>query len=175
MSRFFKSAAFPILIVVVLAFFARELIAPSNEQEPPTYSEFLAQVEGDDVESVTLMTEDNTIEVEPADPGAQLYETAFPDNTEQGLVDTLEEKDIAIQVEGLGGGGIFTALIYVLPFLLFIVFWLFLINQMQGGGSKVMSFGKSRAKRMAVDAPKINFRDVAGVDEAVEELEEIKE
>ena len=49
------------------------------------------------------------------------------------------------------------------------------MNQMQGGGSRVMSFGKSRAKRMSVDAPKITFRDVAGVDEAVQELQEIKE
>ena len=49
------------------------------------------------------------------------------------------------------------------------------MNQMQGGGSKVMSFGKSRAKRMAVDSPKITFKDVAGVDEAVEELHEIME
>ena len=49
------------------------------------------------------------------------------------------------------------------------------MNQMQGGGSKVMSFGKSRAKRMSVDSPKITFKDVAGVDEAVEELQEIKE
>ena len=66
-------------------------------------------------------------------------------------------------------------LTYVLPFLLFIGFWIFLMNQMQGGGSKVMSFGKSRAKRMSVDSPKITFRDVAGADEAVEELHEIKE
>src|SRR5256886_7986250 len=49
------------------------------------------------------------------------------------------------------------------------------MNQVQGGGSKVMSFGKSRAKRMAPDSPKIGFKDVAGVDEAVEELQEIKE
>ena len=63
----------------------------------------------------------------------------------------------------------------MLPFLIFIGFWIFLMNQMQGGGSKVMSFGKSRAKRMSVDSPKITFRDVAGVDEAVEELHEIKE
>jgi cell division protease FtsH len=63
----------------------------------------------------------------------------------------------------------------VLPFLIFIGFWIFLMNQVQGGGSKVMSFGKSRAKRMSVDSPKITFRDVAGVDEAVEELHEIKE
>src|SRR6202044_1483681 len=66
-------------------------------------------------------------------------------------------------------------LTYLLPFALFLGFWLFIMNQVQGGGSKVMSFGKSRAKRMSVDSPKISFRDVAGVDEAVEELHEIKE
>ena len=58
---------------------------------------------------------------------------------------------------------------YILPFALFLGFWIFLMNQVQGGGSKVMSFGKSRAKRMSADSPKITFRDVAGVDEAVEE------
>ena len=73
------------------------------------------------------------------------------------------------------GSGWLTALTYILPFVIFLLFWLFIINQMQGGGSKVMSFGKSRAKRMSVDSPKITFRDVAGVDEAVEELQEIKE
>ena len=59
--------------------------------------------------------------------------------------------------------------------MIFLGFWIFLMNQVQGGGSKVMSFGKSRAKRMSADSPKITFRDVAGVDEAVEELHEIKE
>ena len=63
----------------------------------------------------------------------------------------------------------------LLPFVLLFAFWIFLMNQVQGGGSKVMSFGKSRAKRMAPDSPKIGFKDVAGVDEAVEELHEIKE
>jgi cell division protease FtsH len=74
-----------------------------------------------------------------------------------------------------GGSPWWGALITLLPFLLFFVFWIFLMNQMQGGGSKVMSFGKSRAKRLSVDSPKITFKDVAGVDEAVEELHEIKE
>ncbi len=78
-------------------------------------------------------------------------------------------------MKGKGGGGWLSVLTYVLPFVIFLIFWLFIINQMQGGGSKVMSFGKSRAKRMSVDSPKITFRDVAGVDEAVEELHEIKE
>jgi cell division protease FtsH len=58
---------------------------------------------------------------------------------------------------------------------LLLAFWIFLMNSVQGGGSRVMSFGKSRAKRLSVDSPKVTFRDVAGVDEAVEELQEIKE
>jgi cell division protease FtsH len=66
-------------------------------------------------------------------------------------------------------------LLTLAPFVLFLAFWIFLMNRMQGGGSKVMSFGKARAKRMSVDSPKITFKDVAGVEEAVEELHEIKE
>ena len=62
-----------------------------------------------------------------------------------------------------------------LPIVLLLGFWLFLMNQVQGGGSKVMSFGKSRAKRMSPDSPKVTYKDVAGADEAVEELQEIKE
>ena len=59
--------------------------------------------------------------------------------------------------------------------MILIAFWIFLMNQVQGGGSKVMSFGKSRAKRMSPDSPKVTYKDVAGADEAVEELHEIKE
>src|SRR5680860_765531 len=173
MSRFFKSAAFPILIVIVLAFFAQRLISPDEQREDPSYTAFLTQVDNNRVEKVTLSTESNKIEVEPA--RGRTYETAYPDNTEQNLVNTLRQQEVPIQVEPKGGSGWVTALTYILPFVIFLLFWLFIINQMQGGGSKVMSFGKSRAKRMSVDSPKITFRDVAGVDEAVEELHEIKE
>jgi cell division protease FtsH len=175
--RFFKSAAFPILIVVVLAFFAQRLISPGTEEKAPNYTQFLAQVEQGQVKSVTLQTKDNTIDFEStADGKTKKWTTAYPDNTEQNLVNTLRAENVPIDVKGKGGGGwLVGVLTYVLPFVLFLLIWLFLINQMQGGGSKVMSFGKSRAKRMSVDAPKITFRDVAGVDEAVEELHEIKE
>ena len=84
--------------------------------------------------------------------------------------------DVAVRLEGRRlarrGGRSSRSL---LPFVLLFGFWIFLMNQVQGGGSKVMSFGKSRAKRMTPDSPKIGFKDVAGVDEAVEELQEIKE
>jgi cell division protease FtsH len=173
MSRFFKSAAFPILIVVVLAFFAQRLISPSDREPDPVYSQFLTQVEADKVKEVTLNTKNNRLDVEL--DGGRKYQTAYPDNTEQNLVNVLRDRDVRVDVKQKGGSGWLTALTYILPFVIFLLFWLFIINQMQGGGSKVMSFGKSRAKRMSVDSPKITFRDVAGVDEAVEELHEIKE
>jgi cell division protease FtsH len=173
MSRFFKSAAFPILIVVVLAFFAQRLISPSDRTPDPVYSDFLTQVEDGRVKEVTLNTKNNRLDVELS--GGKKYQTAYPDNTEQNLVNQLSAEGVEINVKQKGGSGWLTALTYILPFVIFLLFWLFIINQMQGGGSKVMSFGKSRAKRMSVDSPKITFRDVAGVDEAVEELHEIKE
>jgi cell division protease FtsH len=173
MSRFFKSAAFPILIVVVLAFFAQKLISPGTREHVPSYSEFVTQVQQGQVKNVTIQTKDNTLDV--GLKSGRKYQTAYPDNTEPQLVKVLEQNRVDVGVRGKGGGGWITVLTYVLPFVIFLLFWLFIINQMQGGGSKVMSFGKSRAKRMSVDSPKITFRDVAGVEEAVEELHEIKE
>ncbi len=175
MRRFFKSAWFPLLIVVVLAFFAHQLISPSGQEETPRYDEFIGTIEDDpdSIEQVTIQTKDHTVEVKEADGGE--YSTGYPENTEETLVNSLRRQDVPTEVEGTGGSSILSLLTYILPFILFFAFWVFLMNQMQGGGSKVMSFGKSRAKRMSVDAPKITFRDVAGVDEAVQELHEIKE
>jgi cell division protease FtsH len=173
--RFFKSAWFPLLIVVVLAFFAHQLISPGQQQEEPTYNEFIAQINDDpqSVESVTIQTKDHTVDVK--ETNGEEYSTGYPENTEESLVNSLQRNEVETKVEGTGGSSILSLLTYVLPFILFFAFWVFLMNQMQGGGSKVMSFGKSRAKRLSVDAPKITFRDVAGADEAVQELHEIKE
>jgi cell division protease FtsH len=178
MSRFFKSAAFPILIVVVLAFFAQKLISPSGPQRNNSYPDFIAQLERGQVSKATVKQKDNTIDVQLRDKTK--YETGFLDNAGGQLTNELVKakqtgKVDDFNIEGRKSNGWLSLLTYVLPFLIFIGFWIFLMNQVQGGGSKVMSFGKSRAKRMSVDSPKISFRDVAGVDEAVEELHEIKE
>jgi cell division protease FtsH len=175
MRRFFRSAAFPILIVIVLAFFAQRLISPSSSEEPPTYSQFLTQVDRspESIKDVTLDTKTNTVDVTESD-GNQ-YSTGYPPETSDSLTNALRRQHIDFNVKGTGGSSLLSILTYILPFILFFGFWVFLMNQMQGGGSRVMSFGKSRAKRMSVDAPKITFRDVAGADEAVQELHEIKE
>ncbi|MES1193124.1 MAG: ATP-dependent metallopeptidase FtsH/Yme1/Tma family protein, partial [Solirubrobacterales bacterium] len=179
MSRFFKSAAFPILIVVVLAFFAQKLISTGNEKAPPTYSQFTEQLTQKGViKSVDLKTKDNSVAVTQTD--GKKYEIGFTDQgaaqLEQQLAKAREVGNIqSYDIKPRKSSALLGLLTYVLPFVIFIAFWIFLMNQVQGGGSKVMSFGKSRAKRMSVDSPKITFRDVAGVDEAVEELHEIKE
>jgi cell division protease FtsH len=176
MSRFFKSALFPILIVVVLAFFAQRIISPGDHTKAPNFTEFQQQVKTRHVESATFNTKDNTIDFTSDATGKrQKYTIGYPDNTEQSIINEMTQAGVQIDVKGKGGSSWVSILTYVLPFVIFLLFWLFIINQMQGGGSKVMSFGKSRAKRMSVDSPKITFRDVAGVDEAVEELHEIKE
>ncbi|MBK5110074.1 MAG: ATP-dependent zinc metalloprotease FtsH [Thermoleophilia bacterium] len=181
MKRFFKSAAFPILLVVILAFVAQRVISPGSEEKPPTYNEFLQQVNKGEIADVTIKTKDNSLDVtkEPAadsssDTGEK-FETGYPSNTEQSLLNQLDTNDVAVTVEGTGGSSLVSMLTYILPFLLFFGFFIFLMSQMQGGGSRVMSFGKSKAKKMDVDAPKISFKDVAGADEAVQELHEIKQ
>ncbi len=180
MSRFFKSAAFPILIVVVLAFFAQRLINTGTQEKPPTYSDFITQLQRGELKSVQLKTKDNTVVV--TERSGKTYETGFTDGgsdrLDAQLQTAVQENKLppgGYNIEGRKTNGWLSLLTYVLPFLIFIGFWIFLMNQVQGGGSKVMSFGKSRAKRMSVDSPKITFRDVAGADEAVEELHEIKE
>ncbi len=178
MSRFFKSAAFPILIVVVLAFFAQKLISPTTQTTKPQFGDFLAQLNNDQIHEVDVKTKDNTLQVTTTDK--KKYEVGYPDQYANTLITQLRDAKQAnkldnFDVEGKKSSTWLSMLTYILPFVIFIGFWIFLMNQVQGGGSKVMSFGKSRAKRLSVDSPKISFRDVAGVDEAVEELHEIKE
>ena len=152
----------------------QRFLGQSDEKPKPNFGQFLTQVENGQVKSVTIKTKDNTLDVTAID-GKTKYETGYPDNYEPRLVPLLRKNDVALSVKGKGGSSWLSLLTYILPFILLLAFWIFLMNSVQGGGSRVMSFGKSRAKRLSVDSPKVTFRDVAGVDEAVEELHEIKE
>ena len=166
MRRFFKSAAFPILLVVILAFIAQKVISDGGGTEAPPYNELVAPKTGliakGQIEEVSVNTKDNTLDVKRTN--GESFSTGYPPNTEQSLINELEASEVDTKVHGSGSSGLLSLLTLVLPFVLFFGFWIFLMNQMQGGGSRVMNFGKSKAKRMSVDAPKITFRDVAGVD-----------
>jgi cell division protease FtsH len=173
-NRFFKSAAFPILIVILLAFVAQKLVVSNSGSEAKLgFSDVLTAIKKDEVRQAKISTKDQEIQVTLRD--GRKVTTGIPDDYSGTLTNRLQAHDVPFDVSGRGGSAWWGFLITLAPFALFFIFWIFLMNQMQGGGNKVMSFGKSRAKRLSVDSPKITFRDVAGADEAVEELHEIKE
>ncbi|HWX44774.1 MAG TPA: ATP-dependent zinc metalloprotease FtsH [Solirubrobacteraceae bacterium] len=175
MSRFFKSAAFPILLVVVLAFFVSKMISSSsNGGRSHTYQTLVSQeIPKGEVKSAKFKTKSSALEVELTNK--EKYEIGYVDQAAPELFKKLEAANVHFTVEANKSSVLLSLLSIALPFIIFLGIWIFLLNQVQGGGSKVMSFGKSRAKRLSADSPKITFRDVAGVDEAVEELHEIKE
>jgi cell division protease FtsH len=178
LSRFFRSALFPLIVIVLLVYLASQTFLPgrSDESTKITYSQLIELVETqpDSIESILFVPKGRAIEAKLT--SGKKFKVNYPsDQSQVAFQERLEEKSVAFDSKGTGDSAWWSILTYLLPFVLFFGFWIFLMNQVQGGGSKVMSFGKSRAKRMAPDSPKITFKDVAGVDEAVEELQEIKE
>jgi cell division protease FtsH len=182
-NRFFRSALFPLIVIVLLVYLASQaFMGGDDNKNEPVYSQLIADVRDNgksQFEKLTFDPDKRSIKVEETDsaPGSgDSYSVNYPsDEAQLEFQQLLQEKEVPFDSKGTGGFSIGSLLISLLPFLLLIGFWIFLMNQVQGGGSKVMSFGKSRAKRMTPDSPKIGFKDVAGVDEAVEELHEIKE
>ena len=172
MSRFFKSAAFPILLVILLAFFVQNLFYGGADSEKMTFNAFQQAVQSGNVKDVTIKTKDLVVEGKLKDSGKS-FEVGFTDSFEMEKL--LLTAGVEFNTDAQKSSPWLGVLSTLLPIIIMVIFFIFLMNQMQGGGSKVMSFGKSRAKRMSMDQPKVTFKDVAGVDEAVEELDEIKE
>ncbi len=137
---------------------------------------FTQDVVNGNVQGVVMNVKDQTMEVtlKPVnDKESVTYTVAYTDPA--ATTTFLNQYNVSYDATSPKSSWWSSALFTILPILLIIGFWFFIMNQMQGGGSKVMSFGKSRAKRVSVDSPKVTFKDVAGAEEAVEELYEIKE
>jgi cell division protease FtsH len=174
-NRFFRSALFPLVVIVLLVYLASQTLIPRNENEQKlTYSELIAQAKGGNVSEVEFNP--NRQEINATLDSGQKVKVNYPTPQSQfQFQQVLEAENVTFDSKGTGSSGWWQLVSGMLPFLLLIGFWIFIMNQMQGGGSKVMSFGKSKAKRMSPDSPKVTYKDVAGADEAVEELHEIKE
>ena len=181
MNRFFRSALFPLVIIAALVWLALQTLGGSHQSGTPmTTSGFIDAVNRGHVQSsldkpVTIDPNKQSISATVnGNPVTIHYATDQSEYAiEQAMKDPTNAAPVVFNSKGVGSSPWWTILSSLLPFVLLFGFWIFLMNQVQGGGSKVMSFGKSRAKRMTPDAPKIGFKDVAGVDEAVEELQEI--
>ena len=177
MNRFFRSALFPLVVIVLLVWVASQTLIPhSKSEKKATLSQFIQLAKQGNVDNVVFSPSKHSISAVVTSQGDKKITVHYPaDESVPAITRVLEDKNIDFDSKGTGGFSWVSAFFSLLPFIILIAFWIFLMNQVQGGGSKVMSFGKSRAKRMAPDSPKIGFKDVAGVDEAVEELQEIKE
>ncbi|WGV16104.1 ATP-dependent zinc metalloprotease FtsH [Fuscovulum ytuae] len=135
-----------------------------------SYSEFISRVDAGEVQSVTLDGERVLVR---ARDGSQ-YVTIKPDG--ETLTDRLIDKGVEVKAEAQEQSGFMSVLGIWLPFLVLIGVWIFFMNRMQGGGrGGAMGFGKSRAKLLTEKHGRVTFDDVAGIDEAKEELEEIVE
>ena len=135
-----------------------------------SYSEFVSAVDNGEVTSVTLDGE----KVRYVGSDGTTFSTIKPVETE--ITDKLIDKGIAVTAESQQQSGLQSIFMLLLPVLLLIGFWFFMMNRMQGGGKGgAMGFGKSRAKLLTEKHGRVTFDDVAGIDEAKEELEEIVE
>jgi cell division protease FtsH len=182
MNRFFRSALFPLIVIVLLVYLASQTLMNEKPKDKVTYSALQERVRTDprSIDGIVANPTKQELKVQFAPTGGEkkgeTTKVAYP--SPESLNDfekLMREKGVSFDSKSVGGSPWWSLLTSLLPFVLLFGFWIFLMNQVQGGGSKVMSFGKSRAKRMTPDSPKIGFKDVAGVDEAVEELHEIKE
>jgi cell division protease FtsH len=152
--------------------------------EKINFSEFLENVRLDNVKSVkvdelkinfTIKNQAITIEGEPKNYKTSKFITYMPKNFEVELINILKKHNIIIDIEKPSDGTWWNILFTWLPLILIFAIWIYFIRQMQGGGNKAFSFGKSKAKLFSEKDKKITFKDVAGVDEAKEELQEIIE
>ncbi|MBM3678245.1 MAG: ATP-dependent metallopeptidase FtsH/Yme1/Tma family protein [Actinobacteria bacterium] len=175
MNRFFRSALFPLIVVVLLVWLASQTLIPRRDgSDKFTYSQFITAVENKQVTKATFSPSRQQISATLSD-GKKVKVNYPSPQSQNDLQKKMERSGVNFDSKGTGSSIWVSLLTGMLPLLLLIGFWIFLMNQVQGGGSKVMSFGKSRAKRMSPDSPKVTYKDVAGADEAVEELQEIKE
>jgi cell division protease FtsH len=184
--RFARSPWLWIVVAVLGVLFALQYLAPSGGYDEVPYSQMNSYITSGQVKSITLIDGDQqikaTLQPNVRTSGSEIT-AHWLDGTQNKLVNEIEQQ---IQKGTLPADGydnkiskpslLASIITTILPFVLIVLLFLFLMNQVQGGGGRgVMQFGKSKAKLITKDMPKTTFSDVAGCEEAIEELGEIKE
>jgi cell division protease FtsH len=178
LGRVSKNAAFLMMLVLMLLLAVQFVRSQEETRAEITYTRFMRQLNNGNVFEVTVI--DRRIEGELRAPIMEQelevtrFEVTLPSDVTDGLLEAFESNDVIIQAESPEAGW-GTLLIGALPWLLFIAFWIWIFRTMQGGGNRAFQFGRSKAKLISPDTLKVTFADVAGADEAKEELQEIIE
>jgi cell division protease FtsH len=157
-------------VITVMMIMLYKVFSTQNMAETaPSYSDFLTMVEKNQVEGVTIQGQQLTF----TDNNKKNYTIYTPNDTD--LIKTLRNKGVSIKAKPPADAPWYNVLFQWFPMLILIGVWIFFMRQMQSGGGKAMSFGKSRARLLSDTQEKVTFKDVAGIDEAKEELSEIVE
>ena len=172
-----------VILMVFAVILVRYLSAGSTETTTLNNVEFQNAVDeqsfvldpAEEERKLTVLDEDQKVTGLLKRDGGNTEEFEYFYTQQTDVAATLNEADIAFDVDPQNTGFWLSLLATLGPIFLIIILFLFIMSSMQGGGNRVMSFGKSRAKRMTKDQPKVTFNDVAGAQEAVQELSEIKE
>ncbi|MEJ2201095.1 MAG: ATP-dependent zinc metalloprotease FtsH [Desulfuromonadaceae bacterium] len=168
MNQFYKNLALWLVISLVMILLFNMMTHKDQEQKPVSYTAFLSAIDEGKVREVTI--QGSNIEGQFQDDSQ--FKTFAPDDP--SLIAQLREKGVAIHARPAEDRSFwFTLMISWGPILLLIAVWVFFMRQMQSGGGKAMSFGKSKAKLLTENQAQVTFKDVAGIDEAKDELEEI--
>jgi cell division protease FtsH len=180
LKRIFRGPLLLVLLAVLVITITLGWANSGSSYTQKDTSTVVQLIEQGKVKSAVLTDKNQTIQVTTTS-GAQ-YQASFISGQGQQLQQELQKEFDAGKLPGgydvkIPSSNTFLSLLFgtFLPYILIALFFFFLLTQMQGGGSRVMNFGKSRAKLITKDTPKTTFGDVAGADEAIEELQEIKE
>ncbi|RKD33881.1 ATP-dependent zinc metalloprotease FtsH [Thermohalobacter berrensis] len=177
MKRFFRGISFYLLIFIIIVVIVQLFSKPMEETKKIDYTELVQQIKSENVESIILVREEGTVKGTLKD--GTPFTSTLPQGSEENLYNYLETLIDKNKIEVIGEQEPQTpwflqALPTIFMILIFIVFWFVFMQQSQGGGSRVMNFGKSKAKLHKEDPrKKVTFADVAGLEEEKEELKEI--
>jgi cell division protease FtsH len=167
------------MMMALMLLFAIRIVGSQDQAVVDlTYTEFRQHVDANRLDNVTFR--DRAVEGELREPARKdgqeytRFRSRLPGEVGDAFVDELLALGVVVDAEP-AERGIGTYLLSVLPWLLFIAFWIWIFRTMQGGGNRAFQFGRSKAKMISPDTPKVTFADVAGADEAKEELQEIIE
>jgi len=173
-NRIFRSAAFYVVAALVVLVVVSNLLKGGDKVTRLSLSDFERRVAAGEVRTATIHDKDDVVKGELAD--GTRYRVTYPSEYADELTKELRARDdLKLEVDRQRESVWLSVLLNFLPFLLLIAVFVFFMNHMQGGGNRVLQFGKARPRTLSKDQPKVTFADVAGADEAVEELQEIKE
>ncbi len=168
------------LSIVLLGVMLWKLVSANGAQahdDEPSYSMFMAKIDAGEINEVTMYLSPNSYELqgEYNKPAHQKFRLLIAKETAPEVTKVLRDKAVQIKVKEVRSGDWVLILLNAAPLILLVGFCLFLMRQMQAGGNKALSFGKSRARLLSAQQKKATFKDVAGTDEAKAELQEIIE